>query len=92
VAGDEVKSTRYPNGHLMIDLDADPALRHVLLVGESDHWRVAGWLIAREGKRECYRRHPNDGREPAVRAPAYLVPQADLHHDLTALRATQGRA
>jgi hypothetical protein len=89
VAGDYVRSTRWEHGQLIIDQwDAPDARRYVLLVGELDTWRIAGWLFAGEGKQERYERRPGDGKHPAMRegGGGYFIPQSELHHDLAALR------
>jgi hypothetical protein len=86
VAGDQVRSTDYGDGHLLV-YDRDPPWRRcVLLVGAYDRWRVAGWRLAGAVQIPTYLRLPDDGREPRFEDPCWAIPQADLDTDLAALR------
>lgn len=46
----QVRSTSYPDGHLIIathDPDHDP---YVLMIGECEDWTIAGWITGRQAK------------------------------------------
>ena len=70
-----VRSTHHANGHLILyPDDNDSHLFYcVTVVGLS--WRIAGWMLASEGKRDDFWRE----RGPGVRSPSWWVPQRYLH-------------
>ncbi len=68
--GDEVRTTPYPRGHLLINpSDADDC-RFWLVIADPPDFMIVGWIYGRDGKRDSYRRTPRSG--------AYMVPQSAL--------------
>lgn len=71
--GIQVRWTQHPNGHLLVH-DEDPdTLFCVLVVNRAPNMVIVGWINCIEGKTPLYWREP-----PAVRSPAYFVPQRAL--------------
>lgn len=69
----EVRSTKLPNGRLILhDRDSDDAA-FVLVRGKFPSYELVGWCIAREGKRPEYKFH-GDGRCEDVEKQSYFVP------------------
>ena len=69
----QVRTTRYPDGKLIVrnsDRDTDVFL---LVTGENGHYFVRGWLFGSECKRKEW--HDN----PGSREPAFFVPQTALN-------------
>lgn len=70
----QVRQTAHATGSLIVhpdDRDEEPFL---LAVGTMPMFRLVGWILARDAKAERWWQTP-----PAVRFPAYFVPQAELH-------------
>lgn len=68
----QVRSTKRPDGSLIVrpsDSDLDIFF---LVVGEIPEFTVVGWIKAQDAKQERYE------KAPGGRPPAYFVPQADL--------------
>lgn len=81
VAGHGVRTTLYPQGHLIIHED-DPDEQAMILVRliswqPSPRFEVAGWLCAADGKRDEFWRAAN------VRHPCFMVPGSALNHLVT---------
>lgn len=72
VADLQVRTTHWPNGHLLIKPTDNPDDRFVLVVGESPDFRVVGWILARDGMKKEY-------WDENLPTPAYKIPQQVLH-------------
>lgn len=71
VSGNEVRSTAWRHGCLLVhDRDCDSA-PFILVTGEMPSLRIVGWLYGRECKRPEFWRHDRP-------RPAYFVPQSEL--------------
>jgi len=69
----QVRSTEKPDGCLLIkDGDRDEDV-FILVVGTMPNLTVAGWLRARDGRRDEWRRNPGVGRSGC-----WFVPQSAL--------------
>lgn len=69
----EVRSSPYPDAHLIIlERDADDA-PFVLVTGNAPDFQVRGWILGRDAKRDHYYRGGACGHKPA-----YWVPQSAL--------------
>ena len=70
----EVRTTPYPEGPLRLHKkDADDS-KFVLVTGRALHFKLVGWIYARDGKKDEYWGNPwKNGR------PAFWVPHSDLH-------------
>ena len=73
VTGWHVRSTALPHGSLILHEDDPDDARFVLVVGQIPSLRIAGWIIARDGKTDAYWRG-----DPGVRRAAWFVPQPAL--------------
>lgn len=68
----EVRTTVADNNRLIIH-PGDPDHRpFILVIGKPRTYRIAGWIMGRDGKRPEYWTDPKTGR------PAFFVPQAAL--------------
>lgn len=74
VAGWQVRSTRWPNGHLIIHPRDHLHARFALVITNGVRYRAAGWITAREAHRPQWWRQLNYGQ-----AAAWCVPQDQLH-------------
>jgi hypothetical protein len=73
VAGWQVRSTRYREGHLVIYPRDDPDARFALVVTNGFTYRAAGWIGGRDARRPQWWRQLRDDRYPA-----WCVPQNAL--------------
>lgn len=67
----QVRSTKYESGHLLIHKKDPDDHRYVLVCGGDGHYRICGWLYAKDGKKDKYWK-THRGRS------AYWIPQSDL--------------
>jgi hypothetical protein len=70
-----IRSTKHENGHLCIHPNEYEG-KYVLMVGRLNHWRIAGWIDASEGRQEQFLRTMRNDRP----VPCYWVPQSNLRH------------
>jgi hypothetical protein len=70
VAGWQVRSTRHPNGHLIIHPRDDPGARFALVTHNGVIYRAAGWMLAADAHRPEWWRQLAAGQ-----AAAWCVPQ-----------------
>lgn len=68
----QVRTTWRPNGSLLLHDDDKDGQVFILACGCPPTWRLAGWLLAVDGKQPRYWQ-TRTGR------PCYMVPQTDLH-------------
>lgn len=72
VGGYQVRSTPYPNGHLLLhDEDGDNDI-FILVTGKDGSYILQGWTIGRHGKLDKYLRKN-------IKRPCYFVPQMQLY-------------
>lgn len=82
VGGYQVRWTEHPTGHLLLyDRDADHKV-YVLVTGGPLSFRIPGWIVARDGKREEFR---DIGVRLGLRDGAYAVPQTLPLHPMEEL-------
>jgi hypothetical protein len=74
VAGWQVRSTRWPNGHLIIHPRDHLDARFALVLTNGVRYLAVGWITAREARRPVWWRQLNHGQ-----AAAWCVPQDQLH-------------
>lgn len=74
----QIRATERLDGCLILHPDDDDNHPFVLVVGSGQHYRLAGWILAREGKQDCWWRGPR---------PAWFVPQSELQPMATLQRA-----
>lgn len=72
VAGWEVRTTRYPHGHLIIHPTDAPGRPFALVLSDGRTYRAAGWIFGIEARRDKWWRSLQPGR------PAWCVPQSAL--------------
>lgn len=68
----EVRTTRHPNGCLIVRQNDSDAKRYVLVICETPKFHIIGWVWGSDAKRPEYWRAPNG------RPGAYFVPQSAL--------------
>ena len=66
----EVRGTKYESGHLIL-YPEDKDAPFILVTGEGNTFRIAGWIMSEDGKKKEYWRED-------LRAPCYFVPQSKL--------------
>lgn len=69
----QVRSTRNPNGSLILHKSDQDRDIFVLMIGQGREWKPAGWIRVADGKHDKY------WRVQGMRSPAYLVPQSELN-------------
>lgn len=75
VGNDEVRTSRYMNGVLILHRSDCPDRRHWLVTGENGVYVVRGWILTRTGQDEKYWGTLRNQKN----RPAFLVPQKDLN-------------
>lgn len=68
----QVRSTKRPDGSLIVRPDDPDDAVYFLVVGEIPEFTVIGWIKGQDAKQERYE------RAPGGRPPAFFVPQDDL--------------
>jgi len=74
VGDDEVRTTHYSSGHLVLHPRDPPDRRAWLLTGLNGKYMVRGWIMIREGQQQRFW-----GVKKAKDRPAFWVPQEALH-------------
>ena len=74
-AGDEeIRTSWHPTGRLILYPKSEDGKRFVLIVGELGVYRITGWMMGRDGKREQYWSEVKKGSGRM----AFMIPQAQL--------------
>ncbi len=68
--GDEVRTTGWPHGHLIIHPEDPDDRVFWLVLADPPRFEIAGWCLGADGKRPEFRRSPRSG--------SYMVPQRVL--------------
>jgi len=79
VSGDDVRTTKYSNGRLIMHPDDHDDRRYWLVTGQSGTYNIRGWIMGYDGKHSDYWEDPQGGRA------AYFVPQSRLYKKPPAL-------
>lgn len=69
----QVRSTDLPGGHLLVDENESPDDIFLLVIGESPHFKLVGWLRGREAQLPKY------WETERLDYPQFMVPQYVLH-------------
>jgi hypothetical protein len=70
----EVRMTMYENGCLFLHPHDKDNVKYVLVTGLNGKYKIAGWILGKDGKQQKYWKKVSEKRDPA-----YWVPQSDLH-------------
>lgn len=65
---DEIKWTHHNGGGLILNRSASDGVRYILVDGFAPQYRIVGWMLGREGKRDNYWTRDY-----------FLAPRSDLH-------------
>lgn len=68
----QVRHTERPDGRLILHKPDSNVAQYILVTGVAPRFRLVGWIMGMEGKRDEYWCDPTGGR------PAYFVPQRML--------------
>lgn len=69
-----IRSSKHENAHLRIG-KKETTGKYMLVIGQFNKWRIAGWIQAEEARQEKYYRQMRADRP----AKSYWIPQDDLH-------------
>lgn len=72
VGGYQVRSTPYPDGHLLLHNEDEDNDIFILITGKDGPYILQGWTIGRHGKLDEYLKR-------TIKRPCYFVPQSQLY-------------
>lgn len=73
VGKNEVRSTHYEDGHLLLHDEDDDNARFFFVVGINGRYEIKGWIRAKDGKLKEYI------KDPTKKRPCYFVPADALN-------------
>lgn len=79
----QVRTTKYQNGHLLLNNNDYPDIPYILVTVNNGVGTICGWLYAKEGQRQEY------WQDKSGRGGAYYVPQSKLRPIETLEQATR---